>query len=572
MFAKDNNYKNRFHHLLYKVLLFVLFIFLVSGFSQVGVQEYLNKMKSEFDGSSNAGSFSSKSTNYGMSSTLLSENNDRDYQVGETHTNQNYVDMPIDDNSYQLNIGDELVVYIWGRIQKVETFVVNKEGNIIIPTIGVFEVSGKYLSEVKQLLKTKLEKQYKNLTIEIELKNIWRFRVYISGEVLKPGSYLVHGMMRVSDLIEIAGGINKEGGFTGATRGIIIKNNKLKTNIADFDAFKNSTVIDHNPYLRIGDNVFVPIRKEVISVYGSVAYPGIYDFIKGDKAKDLLIAAGGYGRGVDSSSITITRFVNNMDSLKYININNNQLDTFTILPDDRMFIRAIPDYRKHRMVEVTGEVNNPGMYPIRKGKTKLLEIISMAGGFTEDAFLKRSKLIRSEYVDVGEKEFERLKLVSQIALSPIEKSFLKSKYIEEKGIVTIDFSKLVEKKEVNDLILSNNDKIIIAKKTLTVKVSGAVVSPGLVSYKKDMNYDYYIEQAGGYTIRARKRKITLIKADTEVWLRPKKMESIEAGDAIWVPEDVYIDRFEIMRDIIIITGSIATTLISIFTIQDKLIN
>ena len=59
----------------------------------------------------------------------------------------------------------------------------------------------------------------------------------------------------------------------------------------------------------------------------------------------------------------------------------------------------------------------------------------------------------------------------------------------------------------------------------------------------------------------------IIKGGTERMLKPTKVKKLEAGDAVWVPEKEYKNRFNLTRDILLIAGSIATLVISAFTIQ-----
>jgi protein involved in polysaccharide export with SLBB domain len=196
-----------------------------------------------------------------------------------------------------------------------------------------------------------------------------------------------------------------------------------------------------------------------------------------------------------------------------------------------------------------------------------MEIISMAGGLTDDAFLKGSKIIRKIYPSVGEKEFARVKAMPAISLSELERSYLKTKLIEERGLVSMDFEKLFSNESnIYNIILRDKDEITIARKSLSIKVSGSVVSPGLISFKENKDYKYYINQAGGFNTRAKKRMVQIIKGGTEIVLEPNKVEKLEAGDAIWIPEKEYRDKVQITKDILTILSSIASVVTSTITV------
>jgi hypothetical protein len=192
----------------------------------------------------------------------------------------------------------------------------------------------------------------------------------------------------------------------------------------------------------------------------------------------------------------------------------------------------------------------------------------MAGGLTEDAYLRGSKIIRKKNERLEDREYQLLKMLPIENLSPIERNYLKTKQVEEKGRMSIDFEGFFSNgKDVYNIILTDKDEIAIAEKELSVKVLGAVVSPGLVSYKQGVGYEYYIEQAGGLTSEAKRGSLRIIKGGTETWLRPHKVEKLEAGDVIWVPEKPYVNKLLVTKDILLVLGSIATLVISTLTIQ-----
>ncbi|MBD3344385.1 MAG: hypothetical protein GF401_04905 [Chitinivibrionales bacterium] len=479
--------------------------------------------------------------------------------------NQIILDKRIDPEKYTLGPGDEITISVWGNSEKNYVLLIDSEGRLQIPLVGSIHLAGKSLAEAKKEIKDEMMQIHKDVKITIILSAIRRFKCYVVGEVKQPGGYIITGVTRVSDLIDAAGGING----SGKHRYIVIENQSKATRYADLDAFMKNNIIEANPYLVEGDRVFVPKTKDYISLRGAVQYEGNYDILDTEPLSSVIQAAGGIARGADTSKILVTRFVDKHDQLEHITLSLSETGSFLIKKDDRIFIPYIPEYRVHRKVQIRGEVQFPGTYPIQKDKTTLLDIINMAGGLTDDAYLAGSKIVRRTFTKVGDREFERLKTVPVQALTPLERSYLKSKLTEEEGIVSLDFDDLINNGggDYYNITLRDNDVVTIARKSLTVKVTGAVVSPGLVSYKDGAHYKYYINKAGGFNTDARKRSIMIIKGGTEIWLKPRKAEKIEAGDAIWVPEKPYQDTWALSKDIILILGSIGTLLMSYITIS-----
>ena len=494
-------------------------------------------------------------------------------------------DQKIDEDKYILGTGDGLTIYIWGSINDQLKSIVDHEGNFIVPSLGSVNVRGCTLREGKEKIKEKVLELHKKVDMTVALSEIRKFKVHILGEIKEPGGYIVNGATRVSDLIISASGLKQKKvedktlktneidlDSISKLRAVEIDNEDRPRRLADLALFYNYNCIDKNFYLNEGDRIFVPKNRDIVGVYGSVNYPGEYNYMPEDTLITILKAAGGLSREADSTRIILSRFVNDIDSLTTFELSfaDSSVFYFPVQKDDRVMVCGMPDYRKHRQIIIEGEVKYPGVYPIQKDKTKFSEIITMAGGLTEDAFLRGSKIVRKLYTKVGDREFERLAKAPPENLSPLEKSYLKTKMIEEEGIISIDFEELLANgNDFYDIILRDKDEITIAKRNLSIKVTGAVISPGLVNYKEDADYKYYIDQAGGFNVRARKGSIMIIKGGTDVMVKPYSVKSLEAGDAIWVPEKGYVNKVNVIRDILQITVSIATLIILVFTIQQN---
>jgi protein involved in polysaccharide export with SLBB domain len=470
------------------------------------------------------------------------------------------IDNPINDSLYMLGINDELSIYLWGNLNQVITVTVNAEGGLLIPSIAMIDVKGISLAQGKEKIKAALLKVYKKVDISISLSKLHVFRTYISGDVKKPGAYMITGQVRVSDLIEMAGGLFSE---KSRLRGIEVVNDAYPTRYADIALFMHGTTIEKDWHLVQGDRVVVNPRKEIIELNGKVNYPGIYDFVPGDCLGDLLKAAGGFSRGADSSKITLTRFVDNKYKLKEFSLSLSD-SLFQMNADDRILVCGLPEYRVHNQVTLEGEVKWPGVYPIQKDKTTLQDLIEMCGGFTMDADLNYSKIIRKNNKNTNEKTITWLKSASTNDLFSIERSYLKSQILEEGGKVSLNLFQVKDK--TRNIILQDEDQIIIAKKSMAVRVSGAVKFPGIVEYENGKDYKYYIDKVGGFSDVAKKHSVKILKNDIAILLKPDEIKSIEPGDMIWVPER---DTRQVWRntvDVLAIVSSSIMVIVSIFAI------
>ena len=334
------------------------------------------------------------------------------------------VDKPIDPALYRIGSGDEITIYLWGSTEKTFQLKVNAEGRVLIPQIGSATIGGLLLKDAKDTIHARVLSAFKNVHSDIFLSEIRKLKSGISGEVSHPGVYVTTGVMRISELIRAAGGLTD----SANSRRIMLVGPGADTQYVDLCASDRTGDPVSDPYLLEGERVIVIPRTNIIMVSGAVHYQGTLDYIAGENLLDVIRVCGGTTRGADSSKIMVSRFVDNNDSLSTFELTFADAANFAVSPDDRIFACLQPKYRQARNVKVVGEVKFPGTYPIRDDKTRLVDVIAMAGGLTQDAYLRGSKMIRHESTNTGEREYARLRTVPAANLTPLERSYLKTIY------------------------------------------------------------------------------------------------------------------------------------------------
>ena len=289
-------------------------------------------------------------------------------------------------------------------------------------------------------------------------------------------------------------------------------------------------------------------------------------YAEGDSLLDLINLAHGLTLDVNLSQAEIVRFGSDNKTtesvvipIKELIIDNQRDKNLPLLPDDRVFIRSIPKFHEKKQATILGEVLYPGVYAVEEGKTKLSELVSLAGGFTPLSSLAEAEMIRQTPEQVVDLEFERLKKMDVADMSKTEYEYFKTKSREKPGRVACDFEKLFVKHQAEqDILLKDGDIINIPAKSLVVKVSGNVVNPGLIEYEPGKDYAYYIKKAGGFSFKARKGKVRIIKGITGEWIKPSKSQRIDPGDAVWIPEKPDRDYWAFFKDAMIVLGNMAT--------------
>ncbi len=507
------------------------------------------------------------------------------------------LERPVDADQYVLGPGDVLSVLIMSTTEVRHQIMVDPEGRVLIPNIGSLTVAGQTLSRARENMVEKIRAKYLSKEITVSLQQLRLFRVSVTGAVYKPGLVTVSASHRVSDAIDLAGGLKKKLSVMSQTQQTQIQSpmrseynvqtmqvaeeallrqaeasqRNITVRRADGQEFKADLLryqltgnVDANPWLQDGDVIFVPnrqLKNGYITVNGAVKAPNVFEYTPGDRVRDILELTHGLATDADSSFVEIVRFKDGGSQSNTIRVDlKNKINMdHPIRPDDRLYIRALADYHEQSNVEVIGEVKSPGDYAITMNETRLSDIITQAGGFTAKASLKNAYVIRRADEDTRDPEFERLKKMEVMEMTVNEREYFKIKSRERIGGMGVDFVALFERKDrAQDVILRDRDFIVVPAQEQTVKITGQVINPGLYIYKPNMTLAYYLKEAGGYNWNARKQKVRIIKSKTGEWMKPSDDAVIEVGDTIFVPEKPERDFWLLAKDLITVVAQLAT--------------
>jgi len=485
----------------------------------------------------------------------------------------------IDPKIYELGPGDVLSIFTWGNFQGQYRLAVSPEGRLLIPEIGPVDVAGLTLEKAGGRITSSILKRYRNVEAVVSLADLRTFKVFVGGAVISPGAYPATAASRVSELIDMAGGfigsddIDKldntilAGGtkdeIKSSKRNVLIYRQDEDTLKADILRFEITGGESNNPTLLDGDRIFVPIRESISNTYGifgAVRNPGYFEYSPDDSLSDLMALALGLTSSVDSGQVSVVRFLADGKRTTEIDLSLKS-DNWNIplKSDDRVYIKANSGYHEKYQVELKGEFLYPGFYAIREDSTRLSEIIEKAGGLTEAASLDEAEMTRVSAEEIVDPEYERLKKMQVADMTQSEYDYFKTKSRSKPGRVAVNFrALLVRKDSTSDIILRDGDVINVPRKSKVVSVIGEVANPGIMAYIPNADYRYYLKEAGGYSDRASKRNVTLIKGITSEWKKPKKGKPLEPGDTVWVPEKKRRDYWGFIKDTLVFVGNLAT--------------
>ena len=203
--------------------------------------------------------------------------------------------------NYRLGPGDIISIIVWdhpelttpaGTFRTAEQAgtVVAEDGTIFYPYVGVIKVEGKTTREVRDLLAVRLAKYVENVQIDVRMAMFRSKRVYVVGEVAKPGT------QDITDIpMTILEAVNRAGGFTAeADYSRVLLTRRGTTYRVDIQAMYEEGATEQNALLEPGDIVNVSDRSyNKIFVLGEVVKPG--SMVMNKKRSTLAEALGDAG-------------------------------------------------------------------------------------------------------------------------------------------------------------------------------------------------------------------------------------------------------------------------------------
>lgn len=408
-------------------------------------------------------------------------------------------------------------------------------------------------------------------------------RVEIKGAVFRPGYYEVGEQIKtIKNLIEKAGGI-KENAFlnrailtrekadlTRETVPINLKN-LLEGRTADINLKKNDML------LVASDSVLVELGS--FTIYGDVQTPGEYDYAEGTSIEDLIIKAGGLLKSASLAKVDVSRRIvdplsiespNVIADIYTFNIKNGLVvdgpPDFVLSPYDQVYIRRSPGYIEQRNIEIAGEVLFPGRYALKEKTERLSDIVKRAGNLTPHAFSAGARLLREKTIMEMSEERKAMQALSKGLKDSISTDLLN---IDPYYSVGIELDKAIANpKSEYDLVLREGDQLIVPEYDNTVKINGSVMYPNTVLYKKGQKVSYYINQAGGYSDLAEKKRAYIVYMNgTVAKVKGSNRDAIQPGCNIVIPSKEQKDKMSLAQIL-----SLGTSVTSMASVVALLIN
>jgi polysaccharide export outer membrane protein len=312
---------------------------------------------------------------------------------------------------------------------------------------------------------------------------------------------------------------------------------------------------------------------EIVTVVGRVLHPGEYPLENKMRVSDLIRAGGRLRDNAFPRKVEVTRFLTDGGSRRSELLEVDLSAIFAgdvsadieLKPFDILTVKELPEWSRQEFITLSGEVRFPGRYPIRRGET-LRSVLERAGGlsalayprgavFTRQALQDReSRQIASLTEELTRQAMSRSLQMSQLAdgaqalntASTTQALLAQLQSTKAVGRLVIDLDKVIESGVGSraDLLLNDGDALVVPSIPQEVTVLGEVRNVTSHLFRTGLTKDDYISLSGGFTNRADKRGVYVIRADGSVvgssasWFQPSDRYVIQPGDTVIAPMDI----------------------------------
>ncbi|WP_433964677.1 SLBB domain-containing protein [Tunturiibacter gelidiferens] len=280
------------------------------------------------------------------------------------------IDVPVGPE-YILGAGDGLVINLWGGMSQSFPRTVDREGKIVLPEVGAVLVAGLSIGHAQELIQQELGKQFRDAKVAITLSRLRTVRVYVVGDVQRPGAYDLSSLATPLNALYAAGGPTKLGSLRIARH---YRGKELVREVDLYDFLLHGVRPD-TERLEAGDTILIPPVGRQVAVAGMVKRPAIYELNGERQLSEVLDEAGGLLVSAAVTRITIER-IDAQGHRATLNLaipegstreaSQIKIEQFAVLDGDRVNVSPILPYSE-KAIYVEGHVVRPGKFPYHDG-------------------------------------------------------------------------------------------------------------------------------------------------------------------------------------------------------------
>ena len=312
----------------------------------------------------------------------------------------NFDQLPLDNPvgpDYVVGPGDGLSIEIWGSVSGHLQRAVDRQGVLTLPETGGVQVAGKTLGEVQQLVQHALHTQYREAQADVSLARLRTVRVYVVGDVVRPGAYDVSALATPLNALYLAGGPTARGSLRRLRHS---RGNQLLECLDVYQLLLHG-VRPGGQRLEGGDTIQVPPLGPEITVEGMVRRPAIYELQGESKLAEALELAGGVLTSGTLRHIEIERVLaHEHRTMLRVDLPagndreeaNRVLADFPVQDGDQIRVSPILPFSE-KTVYLDGHVFHAGKYAYREGM-RVTDLVRSYNELLPEPALGHAEIIR----------------------------------------------------------------------------------------------------------------------------------------------------------------------------------
>jgi polysaccharide export outer membrane protein len=158
---------------------------------------------------------------------------------------------------YRLGPGDQVLVSVWGEESLTRTVIVRPDGKLSVPLIPEIDAAGRTVLELQRAITERLAAFVQGPNVSVILTDPSSYKIYVVGQVAKPGVYQLKSPTTVLQAVALAGGLTE---FASAGRTVVHRKGTAGrvTLRVRLDTILKQAVLEEDIQLEPDDVVLVP--------------------------------------------------------------------------------------------------------------------------------------------------------------------------------------------------------------------------------------------------------------------------------------------------------------------------
>ncbi len=107
---------------------------------------------------------------------------------------------------YRLHAGDSITVSVWKELDLQRKVMIRPDGRFSFPLAGEVQAAGRTADEVRLDIEAKLKTYIPEAVVTVIVEDFSGNRVYVIGQVNKPGMFIMNPQLTVLQALSLAGG------------------------------------------------------------------------------------------------------------------------------------------------------------------------------------------------------------------------------------------------------------------------------------------------------------------------------------------------------------------------------